>query len=806
MEYRVGFARGNLRALLLMTSICCGVELFSAAKAVAAETEAASAATTIETITVTARRRTERLVDVPVAITALSTTDLAHYSVTDVTDVNTLVPELSLRRSPSGAGANLTIRGVGSSAPDAGVEQQVSFNLDGVATSRGRIIELGLLDVENLQVLKGPQALFFGKNSPGGVVSVTSVSPGRSYSGYGLVSYGDADQAFRAETAVSLPINDTLSIRLAFRATTSRGYMVNTAMPEIDPFTFAPFVTGHPPVMTRPATRLSPGDRGELGRFTAVWRPTGQFDATFKFAGGYDRNNGPNSSGEIVACGPGETHPVVLGVPDVTNDCKPNWHRSSSQLPAGIGIPLDPTGATFETTETYLSSLTLNYHLDKITISSITGYLHYADHAADDFDYSNLAALFGASTENNTSWSQEIRAVSAFAGPLNFTAGAYYENTSRRFDQDIKLLQLFPDPITGRWDNANSVDYTNDFTYSAFGQLNWKILANLELAGGARYTHELKLGSVGNDYVNPVPSPATPHPLPVVDRVHARVAADNVSPEATLTWHPRANTTLYGAYKTGFLSGGISNPGNLTAGSTAASLSFQPETVHGGELGAKGYLFGNRVSLDVTAYLYDYKNLQVTSFDSTTFAYTTKNAATARVQGVELQGSYQVMEGLKLHGYLAYNDASYTSFPAGQCFNAQTVAQGCVAGVQNLTGTSIAANPTWSGNVGVSYDRHILDELMIGLSLDTYLTSDFNYTASTTFHAGEMQAAMARFDASIRLYRGERTGWELALIARNLTDRKYITYGTDSPGGGAGVVAGFVAPPRDIIVQASYRF
>ncbi len=129
-------------------------------------------------------RSTERLLDVPVAANALSTKALARYATTDLTAVGVQIPQVSIDHAASGAGAIITIRGIGSASVDAAIEQEVTVNIDGVPISRGRVIEQAFFDQASVQVLKGPQALYFGKNSPAGVISITSQGPGNMPSGY----------------------------------------------------------------------------------------------------------------------------------------------------------------------------------------------------------------------------------------------------------------------------------------------------------------------------------------------------------------------------------------------------------------------------------------------------------------------------------------------------------------------------------------------------------------------------------------------------------------------------------------------
>src|SRR5260370_278972 len=316
-------------------------------------------------------------------------------------------------------------------------------------------------------------------------------------------------------------------------------------------------------------------------------------------------------------------------------------------------------------------------------------------------------------------------AVSDFDGPVNFTTGAYYEHLKRRYEQDT-LLALTPvpnDAITGRYDSADGLYGVQGDTYSAFGQLNWKIAASVELTGGGRYTHESRSGTLQDLYVAPSRLPPASVPaknLPPGIVLRPELSDNNVSPEATLSWHPIRKTTVYGAYKTGFLSGGISNPGNLAGSATSVNTQFQPVKAKGGEIGAKGSLLEGRLSIDATAYLYDYKDLQLTSFDATTFAYLTKNAGSARVKGVEMQVRNSVRHDLSLRGFLAYNHGRFTDFANAQCYAGQTAAQGCIGGVQNLTGADLGTSPAISANLGTSYDLPITATWTSSVTLDGY--------------------------------------------------------------------------------------
>lgn len=218
-------------------------------------------------IIVTARKRSETLLDVPVAISALSSDTLARYNVNDLNAMSSLVPNVTIVKAASGTGASMTIRGVGSTFNDFGIDQTVSINIDGIQISRGFITNVAFFDVEQVEVLKGPQALFFGKNSPGGVVSVRSRGATKSFeagikAGYEFI----ADERY-AEGYISGPLSDTLGARLAVRYAKMDGWLHNNAVDGANP-TDAAFP------LRRGGAARAVGSETITGRLTLDWQPS----------------------------------------------------------------------------------------------------------------------------------------------------------------------------------------------------------------------------------------------------------------------------------------------------------------------------------------------------------------------------------------------------------------------------------------------------------------------------------------------------------------------------------------------------
>ena len=752
-------------------------------------------------IIVTARKREETLLDVPVAVSALSAADMNRYQANDLTKIGQMVPQVIIAKTGGGgAGASFAIRGVGSSALDSGIEQTVSVNIDGLQVSRGRLATQGFFDVQQVEVLKGPQALFFGKNSPGGVISLRTAGATKTLQGYARAGYEfNADERY-VEGAISGPITDTLGSRVAGRASKMDGYLKNVA---------GPLVLPSDPDFIRPGAgdRRSPSNREFLGRITLEWNPTDAFSAVLKVFGSDLKNNGETANNEV-RCngGPPQTLDIVTGtyVSDTYGDCKLNGKRSSTALPEGraVNYPGAKDGRPYTDYQSVLASLTMDYKMDWATITSVTGYYNYDNGSFDNFDFSAVGTVWGYNQDKSSAFSQELRLATDLQGSFNFVLGGYFESSKRDTLGNGAVASVGLDPVTGQYNNWSLDSNNHGKTYSVFGQAIVNILPNLELAGGVRWTRETKRVDLGNTYVHSIFAGfGIVNPAGV--RLNGRFKDDNFSPEATLSWHPTPNTTLYGAYKTGYKSGGFSNPSILSAGQTINDLSFQPEKAKGGEIGAKGKFINNRLTLNAAIYNYKFTGLQLTSFDADTVAFSIRNAAAARTKGVELDASFTVDQNLTIRGAVGYNRARYISFLGAPCYTAETAAQGCVGGVQNLSDTPLVRAPELNVSGGATYDKPLNDRMNIGLSVDGRYTS--GYWMQENQNPLGYQKRFVLLNAAIRLHETDDK-WELAVIGRNLTNRYYGVGSQDKTFAPTNEITASMGRPREIAVQGTIRF
>ena len=780
--------RTNVRSILLASA---GVVAFSGAPAFAQSTGASSGG--LGEIIVTARKQAESLLDVPVAVSAISAEEIERKGVNDLTRIAQLAPQIILAQADSGTGASFSIRGLGTSFLDPGLDQSVVVVLDGMPISRGQVVLMGMFDLEQVEVLKGPQALFFGKNSPAGVVSLTSAGATDTLEGYVRMGYEFEAREKYIEAAVSGPLSDTLKGRLAFRGSDMRGWMKNMAqsLPSPLPPEFATFF----PVSAAPAHKYGPGNRDILGRATLNWEPSSNFDATLKSSIGRHKDNATTTQ---QYCDPSvSTGPVTIaGIVDSSVDCKFDNKILSTGVPAEFiqdtwqGAKSD--GRPFTRVNTFLTTLNMNYRTDDLTISSVSSYLDLKFSHMNNYDQTSYGLANSAIGEHSKIFSQELRVVSDYDGPVNFTLGGYFEDMKRGTYTDTIIFFVGPVPAgmpgEGRFDNFNSQNKATGKTVSAFGQLRWNITDDLELAGGVRYTQEKRTQAVENLFIHPFVGGSVGEggevvagPLGTLVPVGLKLTGgkfkdSNWSPEVTATYKITPDIMMYAAYKTGYKSGGFPslslfklNPDNSVP--TGDQFGFGPEKAKGFEAGLKGKLANNTIRLEATVYQYKYDNLQQSIFDPPTFSFLIKNAASAKIKGFELAGEWLAMDGLRLNAAAAYNDAKYSSFPNNGCYTGQTEPQGCVGGVQNFKGRRLPRAPKWNLMGGISYDTNLSNDWMIGLSGDVNYTS--GYATQETQPPFAYQKGFALLNAGVRFYSEDRK-YELAFIGRNLADKYNI--------------------------------
>lgn len=784
----------------------------SAHSAAPAEAED-SAPTRLEDIVVTARKREESAKDTPVALTVLTASELERFDLSSLEKIAAATPEFTVARASNGSAASLSIRGIGSSFTSIGIEQSVAVVVDGVYYGQGRIIDEAFYDVSRVELLKGPQALFFGKNGSAGVVSVVTADPTQNFEAYARVGYETKAEQPIYEAMVSGPLSDTLSARFAVRASTmSKGYVESVAGPET--FNYVDVATGKTgSTVASAADRWGPDEDSYAARLTLKYAPTDNIYSTLKVSGNSTSTGNAAWNYIVYDC-------PAAGAP---SPCGRNFVNAMNNLPAAVASTFpwsDGGGALHNNYNSLQVTDTTRVDFHQWNLTSTLNYQRLANIFSIDADYysSPTSTTWANQEDKYRAYSEELRAQTTLAGPVDFLVGMLYQNSALHSAQAAILagVENSAAPVAENlFESFDKVSNTNGDTESGFVQGTWRISDQWIFDAGARYTHETKRSDFEQPYVNPA--------LAALFVEGKLITADqtwnNVSPEATLSWKMTPDIMLYGAYKTGYKSGGFSNTAILSVNTTAQNFQFGPEKPKGFEVGLKSRLLDGRLNFVATAYDYKFKDLQLEVFNSTLVSFTAGNAGAARTRGVETEAEWLVpfISGLTLNASLNYNQSKYEDFPNGPCYAGETIAEGCQldpghpgVSYQNLTGAPTAVAPKVTGVLGFNWESHVpFGKLVLaanGRYSDRYNISQYNNPRT-------FQPSYVMLDASAKMLIGG--GWEFGVIGRNLSNKFVLTGTLDVVGGGSGTgtangipanQAGLVGLPRTVLLQAAKRF
>ncbi|MFT5329341.1 MAG: iron complex outermembrane receptor protein [Parasphingorhabdus sp.] len=774
----------------------------------------------VQTIVVTARRREESVQSIPVSVQAITAEEIQQRDLTSLEKIAAATPNFTIARASNGAGAQLTLRGIGSSATSIGIEQSVAIVVDSVYYGQGRIINEGFFDLARVEVLKGPQSLFFGKNATAGVISLTTADPGLDPEYIGRVGYEFAAERAYAEAIVSQPLTDTLGVRVAVRGSRMwGGYYTNQqqtiSYPTLD------VATGNTnPHSAAPAATDQPQERELIGRITLKYEPDDRLTARLKVSGSYNRTVGNGWNYAAINC---PTTGQTTNAPNYP--CTGNFVTHQNDFPLDIAKDYPfarDDGGLYNTYKSWAATGSLDYALDDVTISSITNYNWNNNKFACDCDFLS-AGVWATENASYHAFSQELRVLTDFDAPVNLMVGGLYQKTRRDFFQAVMFANLEDSSAApaNRYVAYSKQSRTDGETLSGYGQLMWQIAPTLEATGGVRYIHETKDSNFTQPYVNAGLQGLF---LPTSAAVNGTIFGDQTfndwSPDFTLRWRPTDDVMLYGAYRVAYKSGGFSNSAINSALSPdpEGDLTFNPEKGKGYEIGIKSTLVDNQLQANLTYYNYKYTDLQVDFFNSAIFAYITYNAGSARSEGVELELEYAPysIPGLRLRGNLNYNKARYEDFIA-PCYGGQSIAAGCslnIGGVpsQDLSGVATAVAPKWTGTAGIAYETELSSNLKLGTNIDMRYSG--SYIASSFGDPGTTQSSYAVLDAGIRIGSADDR-WQLALIGKNLTNKFYFTGGGTAPSTGSGTGTAAAVPgdnigygtfPRTVSLQGTVRF
>jgi iron complex outermembrane receptor protein len=718
----------------------------------------------LEEVLVTAQKRVESLQDVPIAISAVTGDYMRSNGVMNLENMAPSIPNLHIGQAFATDG--MFIRGIGSGI-NFGFEQAVGQVIDGYFYGRSRFGRIGFLDIERVEVLKGPQGALIGKNTSGGAINITTAKPTKNFEGWISSTYEmKADKGYTAEGVVSGPLSETVSARLAVRLDDRDGYIKNTFTGKDDP-----------------------SSEDSVSRLTVLWEPTSDLDLTASYSHGEMESKGRNV--EISKCGQEYRDRLEAAGYSDLEDCKVNFeHGIDARRPAlGEG--------TFEdqNTEFDLANLTINLQTSWGTLSSLSGYAQYDYFEEQDGERGPLSERALDFAEDYEQISQEFRLTSNIDAPVDYIAGLFYQ----KIEHDTLLAVHLFGPNTSILLPA----YQETETKALFGQVTFHAVETVDITVGARYTEEDKEANLVQD-PNVLFDPIQPTPIPVfvshdVDKDRSE---SHFSPTLNVSWRPTADSMYYASVRKGFKGGGYDHWMQGDQDSAEANEGFNEEKVTHFELGAKLALAGGAAQLNAALFRSEYDDLQTsTLIDPTTAAFAVGNAATAITQGIEADLKWRVTEGLTITAMGAYLDATYADFETAPCYRSQNESTGCVNGVQDLSDETLQYAPEWSGSINAEYIWLLASGVDLIGTVEVVHSGEFMTDSDND--PSLYQDAYQKYNASLKLTDGEK--WELSLIGRNLSNEATITRGTDVPTTSESFFV-LVEPPRSLALQAKYSF
>jgi len=727
---------------------------------------------------------------------------ILEQGITNLEDMAVFMPNVHI--AEGGSGDQIFIRGVGSGI-NYGFEQSVGTFIDGIYFGRGQASRSSFLDIERVEVLKGPQSTLFGKNTIAGAINITTAGPTDEFEGDIQGTWEPEFDGWSTTLTLSGPLTDNFGARLVLKREETDGYMDNTFQ-----------------------NREERQEKDTVGRIVLDWRATDNLDLRFKYERGKSEWTGRQDQISVATDFAVERYRVA----------DPNFAAGFDydKSEANIGGPRSDT--QFHDSDWDIATLTAEWAIGEFSLKSITGYVDYEFKNYLDVDYGPLDFLGRGREETHKQFTQEFLLSSPIGETLEYLAGVYYQDEDLEHDRITDAVLSSAGIGTGSLDatGTGTFEQTSE-TWSVFTQLTWNFSDTLRAIGGLRYSEddkEFEKTLVTNDLFTTTPNNAlagiydqvlqfsTDHVFnsggATVCETVAYVCTfypdfDNKREEEhwtgdiTLQWDATDSVMTYLKVGNGYKAGGFDEDNSRGRIDVAE---YEDETVKGIEIGAKTELWDGRARLNLAVFYNEFENVQVSTFDGNA-GFVVGNAAETETQGVEVDGTVLLTEDLTLTAALAYLDASYNSFPDAACNVGQIqdwVAAGGTRGscVQDLSGASLQFSPDWSGNLSLDYATLLGDNLELKAGVDLNYSDD--YQVANDQDAVLAQDSYYKINARIQLASYDET-WSIAVLGKNLSDEKTTTWGNDVPLGAQGFDGTYfqhIDAPRSYEIQARYRF
>jgi len=735
----------------------------------------------IEVISVTAQKRIQNLQEVPVAITNISSEDIARHGFDSAADIQFQTPGLIVSYSSTNAIPNFTIRGVGLNDFTAVQSSPIAIHVDDVYFGSSTLLNFSLFDVEHVEVLKGPQGTLYGRNSTGGAVNFFTNKPSQDFQVGGSVNVANYN-SFTTEGFVSGGLTETVSARLSiYNTDQGSGAYSHPVHGEV-------------------------GKKDKIaGRLQFLWEPSDNFDARMIIFGGKDQSDGNQYQGLVTYTQDGSE----ICAPINNNDLSFSGQQQCYSL-ANPGIEpvqsVDGDPFTLQSgiinrddIEVIGTSLALNYEFDDMLLSSVTSYNSADRVSQEDADGTTLRAIDVGYETHFTQYSEELRLASLSPQALEWTMGLYLSSDSLETPRtETDLSDIF-----GGFRQNHAYQLDTD-SVAIFSHNEYHIDDELSVVAGLRYTYENRAFKGGTLNVESGSGPSdrgdfVPSPTPVPDYndagafdeayINEDVTFKKWSWRLGLNYNLSDNSFVYGSISNGFKSGGF--VGDIT-NQTVLENPYDEETLTAFDAGIKSDLLDKTLRWNNSIFYYDYQDV-ILAVDviqdgegELNTLFTNDNVSDADVFGFESDLVWLPADDWEIRLAGTYLDTKQT----------QTKDV-----VQKIDGSELLFAPKLSANFSIRYTSELTDDI----------TGSFQVSGTTrSSHYAEAESVpIAKIDGysllnANFLFTPTDGDWSVSVWAKNLTDKEYTTYINDLRG--LGTVLKTPGMPRTFGVKISYNF
>lgn len=695
---------------------------------------------------------TQNLQRTPVAVSVIDSKLLQDQGLSTVQDVANYIPNLTFTRNTGQA--IIYIRGIGSTNAAAGSDPSVTQQVDGVYIARPTAQVGDFLDVERIEVLRGPQGTLYGRNAVGGTINIISRQPSDILTGRFRVGYGAYDEK-TAEGFVSGPLANGLAASIAGTYRQHDAYFHNI-VPGVPDVGSAERYGGRAQLRYEPASNVDVTLRGDYQRIDDVFESYDHLLLPAPF-------NAPLANSLV-----GSYRDVAINIPQ------------TNKVSTG-GVSLD-----------------VNWRLGGgFALKSITAGRKLKSRIVNDNDQTEVPSQVLRVDENQKQFSQEFN-LNYTGSRLQAVAGVFFfADRDEQINNNNQPPSIATPAPASAIVQAAPVVHTESF--AVFAQGSYELLDRLRAVAGLRYTTEKKRidQNFTRTSLNPATLGANAPGFPIIFTTDRR--DDAFTPKFGLDYQITLTVFVYGSATRGFKSGGYNN-----AARAPATAGFNPEKLWAYEAGAKTQFLDRKLRVNLTGFIYDYTDLQVRQLIGPGNAIVT-NAASAKIKGVELETLLKPVPVVQLSFNLSYLDTRYREFTTASIATSYArlipnQRPGGVPGVNvfDASGNRLESTPRWSGVVGVDLTPPVGD----GYRLDAHV--DLGFRGLTYFDASNIaiasQKAYALLNANVGF--GPLTGWKVEAFVKNALDRKY--YQVIS--GSGSEPAGIVGDPRTYGVRLGYTF